>query len=347
MSDCIVGSSSNTPDASGRIGCDVSGSKVFTFVPANFTSTAAFTPSAGSHVYISNDPAMSGILSLSLSAKLQDNSIATNYTQGCFANDVNFTLSVANTPEDWNGRADINTSVLFDGSGSAPQHLSGGNFKIPQSLFTSGMASNIPVKINYQRKRSVAQDPFTVHKNDFNLTVVDDDNVTGGDFDKTTDQSVQYLYARVYATTIKTDQNSIDVPLYYEAYCKDCNRSKYFPANVQESLDSVNWYRINTLHTSAAQGHIQSIFAKNGTQIGTVTLDKIPLSLGTLNAPHRDRIFFKPDAWLQFNKYKETEDKSHFDVFFFPPDEKWGGKGDIGRTIDLNISKTNRQTIDW
>ena len=347
MSDCIVGSSSNTPDASGRIGCDVSGSKVFTFVPANFTSTAAFAPSAGSHVYISNDPAMSGILNLSLSAKLQDNSIATNYTQGCFANDVNFTLSVANTPEDWNGRADINTSVLFDGSGSTPQHLGGGSFKIPQSLFNSGMASNIPVKINYQRKRSVPQDPFTVHKNDFNLTVVDDDNVTGGDFDKSSDQSVQYLYARVYATTIKTDENSIDVPLYYEAYCKDCNRSKYFPANVHEGLDSVNWYRINTLHTSAAQGHIQSIFAKNGTQIGTVTLDKIPLSLGTLNAPHRDRIFFKPDAWLQFNKYKETEDKSHFDVFFFPPDEKWGGKGDIGRTIDLNISKTNRQTIDW
>jgi len=347
MSDCIVGSSSNTPDASGKIGCDVSGSKIFTFVPANFTSTAAFAPSAGSHVYISDDLAMSGILNLSLTAKLQDNTIATNYTQGCFANDVNFTLNVANSPEDWNGRADINTSVLFDGSGSAPQYLGGGKFKIPQSLFNSGMASSVPVKINYRRKRSVPQDPFTVHKNDFNLTVIDDDNVTGGDFDKSSDSSVQYLYARVYATTIKTDKESIDVPLYYEAYCKDCNRSKYFPANVHESLDSVNWYQINTLHTSAAQGHIQSIFAKNGTHIGSVTLDKIPLSLGTLNAPHRDRIFFTPDSWLQFNKYKETGNKSHFDVFFFPPDEKWGGKGDIGRTIDLNISKTNRQTIDW
>ncbi len=347
MSDCIVNSTSNTPDSNGKIGCDVSGSKIFKFVPEKFTSTATFTPSAGGQVYISNDLSMSGILNLTFIAKLTDNSPATNYTQGCFANDVNFTLSIANTPEDWNHRSNINTATLFDGTGSAPQHLGGGSFKIPESIFTNGTSAPAPVKINYVRKRSVPQNPFIVYKNDFNLSVIDTDGVTGGDFNKSTNQGVKYLYARLYATKIQTDKDSYDVPLYYEAYCKDCNLSKYFPANTYESLDAVNWYIINPIHTTIAQGHIQNIYPKNGTQIGTVTIDTIPISLGTLSAPHRDRIFFKPDPWLQFNKYKENQENSHFDVLFYPPEEKWGGKGDVGRTVDLNISSTNRQTIEW
>ncbi len=347
MSDCIINSSTNIPDSSGRVGCDVSGSHLFTFVPQKFTSTATFAPSVGSQVYISNDLAMSGILNLTFAATLQDNSIATNYSGGCFANDINFTLSVANPPEDWNSRADINSSILFDGSTLSPQHLGGGTFKVPQTQFYSGISAAAPVKINYSRKRTVPQDPFIVYKNDFNMSVIDTAGVTGGDFDKSSNQGVKYLYARLYATTIKTDKTAYDVPLYYEAYCKDCNRSKYFPASTRESLDSVNWYIINSLHTSPLQGQIHSVTAQNGTQIGTVSLNKIPVSLGSLSAPHRDRILFKPDAWLQFNKYKESQQKSHFDLYFFPPAETWGGKGDIGHTIDLNISNTNRESIDW
>ncbi len=347
MSDCIIGSSSNTPDSSGRVGCNIAGSKLFRFVPKTFQSNASFTAPTGGYVYFSNDLTMSGKLNLSFTAQLDDGNTATNYSAGCFANDLNLTINVLNDPEDWNGRGDVNTSVHFGGDGNKTVVQTANMFKVPQAVFSNGVSVSVPVSINYARLRTVPQDPVTVHKNDFNTSVVDTDGVTGGDFNKATDQTIPYYYARVYATSIHTDEDTYDVPLYYEAYCKDGNISKYFPTGTKESLDSIHWYNINTIHTSATQGQVLNAVSKNGVHIDAISLYTLTISLAGIQPPHLDTILMTPDSWLQYNNYSETRTTSRFNVKFFPKIDKWGGQGNVGNTVDLNISTHTGQQIEW
>ncbi len=348
MSDCITGSSSDTPDASGRVGCDVPGSGIFRFVPAGFKTTAALSAPTGGYVYFSNDLSMSGKLSLTMTALLDNGATATNYTSGCFSRDLNLSIIIGTEPEDWNGRADLNSSVLFGGDGTQTIQFAPNGFTVPQAFFSGGVATSVPVYVNFKRKRTRPQDPITLHKNDFNTSVVDADGVTGGDFDKSSDMTVPYYYGRVYATSIQTDQRSLSVPLYYEAYCKDANVSKYFPTHLEESLDQIHWYKLDTLHTSAIQGSVIAANAKNGLHIDAINLHALSLSLpSNIRLPHLDTVIFRPSSWLQHNNFSETRTTSRFTIKMFPK-AQWGGEGNVGRTVDLNLStKSDGAQIDW
>ena len=348
MSDCIVGSSSETPDASGRVGCEVPGSGLFRFVPASFKTTAALSAPTGGYVYFSNDLSMSGRLALTMTALLDNGATATNYTSGCYAKDLNLTIQIGTEPEDWNGRADLNSSVIFGGDGTQTLQFAPNGFTVPQAFFSGGTASSVPVFVNFKRKRTQPQDPITLHKNDFNTSVTDSDGVTGGDFDKSGDMTIPYYYGRVYATSIQTDERTLSVPLYYEAYCKDANLSKYFPTHLEESLDQIHWYKIDDLHTSATQGSVVTANAKNGLHIDAIHLHKLELSLpNSIKLPHLDTVIFKPSSWLQHNNFSETRTTSRFTIRMFPK-AKWGGQGSVGKTVDLNIStKSDGAQIDW
>ncbi len=350
MSDCVIGSGSNTPNAQGKVGCDVEGVENFEFVPDRFETDIHLAPRVGNFVYLSEDPKMSGELDLTLKAMLVNSAgPATNYTAGCFAKDVDLRLSILQEPQDWNGRGDVYTRIRFFGDGNRTVNtgsLQDGSFKVGADFFNSGIAANVPVYVNFRRERSKPQEPFTLHRNDFNLTVTDG-NVSGADFDRISDQTVPYFYGRVHAVEYHTSKTDCSVPIYYEMYCKECNKSVYLTQTNHESADSVHWYIINNLHTSILQGSVKSAISRNHTEITDIRLGHISLSLGSLKPPHSDRIVMHPDSWLLFNPFSEHIVDPSFYIHFYSGGKKWGGRGELGHTLDVNISKQGNRKMEW
>ncbi|WP_025344249.1 Calx-beta domain-containing protein [Sulfurospirillum multivorans] len=354
-SDCIENSSSSAAN-NGQIGCTISGSKTFTFVPKQFNNELALQNfNDGNFTYLSNDGNMSAILRLTTTAILDDNATATFYTAGCYAEDVNYTISVRNFNlfnnttrnlihyfKDENDTTSILVNNLVAGEG---------NFSSTEGNFTNGVAQNLKMLFNFDRNSTQAYDPFKIAKSDFNITaIIDDQNTTGSDFNRTTDQNATFYYGRVYSTDYR-GTSPINTTIRYEVYCKDCNRTDMNITGMQ-SPTSLNWYQ-NTFHV-ITDGNVTT-FSSIGTtlinDLNTTTSGFIANgiennTLGNAVVPYTDRIQMTPSSWLLYNQYNAGATTNDFTVEFIRAGN-WAGQGNLGRTVDVNTSIRTNRRMEW
>ncbi len=347
MSDCILGSNTNTPDSNGKVGCNIASKKMFHFVPDTFSNSIILKDfNASGFVYLSpGDSNMAATIAFQTKAVLANGSVATNYTNGCFAQDVNYQFSFTNPTIPANAGG---ISYFDDGGVTSTYHGTphSGDFDTTQSHFNSGIA-NIDIKFNFNKNAMVAVNPFEINKNDFNITgIVDTNGASGSDFNRSVNQSIPFYYGRLHIPDITVDKPQCTMPLYYEIYCKDCNKSRYTLANNPESVDSVNWYNINTIHTTALQGSFSGEHTNNGVHVGTKTLKGVNLSLNGIKPPYKDKVVVNPSSWLLFNPFVATT-KTWGKVDFTSAAKEWAGKGKLGYTVDSNISKRDIKKMDW
>jgi uncharacterized repeat protein (TIGR01451 family) len=342
MSDCIVGSASNTM-IGGKVGCNIASSNIFSFSPARFVNDiTTLNDFSNGFTYISNDKNMSAPLTFSISAMLDDNvTVATNFHKSCYATDVNYTMGVNGLSE---ARFfDLNSSVLDNNSSTGALTTTEGNF-------TNGVASII-VGLNVKRGINTPQNPFMINTGDINISVEDNGtyNVSGSGFNVAADKNVSFYYGRVNVPDIETARENIDVTFYYEIYCRDCNKTRFPLAKGVESGDSVFWYINNSSHVSAAQGTYSGERSENGITcaVNANSYTGLNGSLGTISAPHRDRVTFEPSNWLIYNKFNANAVSDSFNITFFSTSDSWAGKGDRGMIMDQNISKRNAKKMDW
>ncbi len=352
MSDCIIGSDSNI-EVGGKVGCNITGEKLFSFKPARFKNSVNFYNYGGSgFVYLSNDKNMSALLKLKIEALLFNGSVATNYTKNCFSNNITYKFDLINSmPLDWT-HSDAKNEIKFYDDGNSSIDIgviNDGEFQTNAQFFDSGIAQDLKIFVNFSRDSTQAINPFIVKKSDFNITNMLDTNLTSGnDFDRSgVDDSVIFYYGRLHVSDIETSENSCNVPMYYEIYCKDCNKSRYSLANGLESIDSIYWYINNISHSLELQGNYKNAISTNGIIISNETLKSMKLSLGSLTAPHHDKIKLEPSSWLIYDKFKLLQKYSSFGVSFTSSSNTWGGKGKLGLTVDTNISKQHINRMDW
>jgi len=188
--DCISGSNTNISNM-GKIGCLINGSKIFRFNPKSFTNSVSISNSCGNYTYISNDSNISASLKISINAILDNDSIASNYTAGCFAKDINYTVSLINDRLlTWSS---TQNRIRFFDDGSSSNIISSNTnpstFKTTEGNFTGGTA-NVTIKFNFDRNVTIADNPFVIYKNDFNITVSEINGTTSGkDFNRSVDQN--------------------------------------------------------------------------------------------------------------------------------------------------------------
>ena len=356
--ECILGSSSNTP-INGKVGCMISGSKKLIFLPKSFANTINVQNFNDSNfTYLSNDANMSANIIVQTTALLDNNATATNYTAGCYSQDINFTISLINNPTNWlNGLPDAKTRIRYfdDGNHTSFDNnntVGSAEFNATQSEFLNGTASNLGVKFNFARSTTLPDEPFRIKKNDFNISVQDANNIIGNDFNRTTDQNVTFYYGRVHAPDYRFEGNSGNAKIYYEVYCKDCNKS-LFGVNGNESVDSIDWY-LNQMHLNNSFGDVSanganSFFALSGTSApgysGTISngIETITLSHA---APYKDKIQMYANPWLIFNTANSNAAYNDFLVEFYKSGS-WAGQGIQGKTVDLNISVKQNKRLDW
>ena len=352
MSDCIIGSDSNI-EIGGKVGCTIGGKQLFSFMPYRFENSVSFHDySSTGFVYISNDKNMSALLKLEVEALLFNGTVASNYTKNCFSNDIIYKFDLINsTPLDWSsGDAKDKVKFYADNNSSIDIGVSNdGEFTTNAQFFNAGIAPNLDIFINFDRNTSHAVNPFTLKKSDFNITSIMDTNSTfGKDFDRSgSDERVPFYYGRLQISSIETSNDSCDVPIYYETYCQDCNKSRYLFTGENESMDSIYWYINAISHTLSSQGAYQDTKASNGVTISMEILQSMRLSLGSLSAPHKDKIRVKPSSWLVYDLFKVSQQYASFGVSFTSGSGDWGGKGELGLTVDTNISPQNIERVDW
>ncbi|NCD00207.1 MAG: hypothetical protein EOL95_10980 [Bacteroidia bacterium] len=355
FSDCIESSSTNTANGDGKIGCLLSGSKQFYFFPKAFDNTLLLQNfNNGNFTYLSNDGNMSAELLFSPRAILEDNTTATNYTAGCFARDITYTVELNGSIQDKRNRIryfEDGVTSNFENNNT----IATATFSSTEDNFISGTANNLQMLFNFTRNINSTDEPFRIKRNDFNITsVIDQNNTSGDDFNRTNDHNATFYYGRVYSTDYK-GESPITTTIRYELYCKDCNRTDFNITSAQ-SPTSLTWYQ-NTLHVNADGNVTTNGFTSVGTTLinnaNTATSGNIAngfesntlsLANGT-PAPYTDRIQMRPSSWLLHNLYNPNAITNDFNVEFIRSGN-WVGKGTLRQTVDLNLSKQTQSEYE-
>lgn len=349
--DCIVGSFENTPSG-GLVGCNTQTSQTFTFSPKDFLNTLALQNfNANNFTYISNDNNMSATATATITARLDNNTTASAYSANCYAKDINTTISLIDEPlaSEWltNDRNATVRIMFFDTNTTNSELNATGSSTLSsgQNNFNNGIA-NITINFNFDRNTSIPDEPFHISRNDFNISVIDTNGVTGIDFNRTNDTNTTFYYGRVYAPDQTFNGDNGNAQVYYEVYCVDCNRTSLNIAG-GESVDSINWFQ-NTLHVNL-DGNVtrfESIgnvrfgganYANADNNSSTVLInqgnEQQLLRINTL--PYIDRITYTPHPWLVFNPSNPNATTGDFMVEFTSRGG-WGGEGSVDQTDDNN-----------
>ena len=350
--DCILDSDSNVA-INGKVGCDINGTKQFVFSPKEFRNTVVLRDfNNTTFTYLSNDINMSAILNINITAILDDNTTATNYTNRCFAKDINTTVSLIREPlaSEWltNDR-NATVRIMFFDTNTTNSELNATGSSTLSSIdgnFTNGVA-NITINFNFDRNTSVPDEPFHIARDDFNITVIDTSDTNGSDFNRTAnDYNATFYFGRAYAPDQTFNGDNGNAQVYYEVYCVDCNRTSLNIAG-GESVDSINWFQ-NTLHVNL-DGNVtrfESIgnvrfgganYANADNNSSTVLInqgnEQQLLRINTL--PYIDRITYTPHPWLVFNPSNPNATTGDFMVEFTSRGG-WGGEGSVDGSDDNN-----------
>ncbi len=349
MSDCIVGSSSNSA-VGGKYGCNLESSTQFSFHPKEFVNSVSLqNDNNGSFTYIDASGAHYGSGYMTIKALIDNGSTATNYTAGCFAKDINYSIGMSSYPAAY-GAAKTDIFALKDSVVVNPVLHT---FKTTEGNFSAGVSRPV-IGINFARSKTEAVNAFDVNSSSLDISLEDENGVEGSGF-ATKVGKATYYYMRLYAPdylSIKPDNFTAE--LFYEVYCNEetgCDKSDPNLATLKESKVHVHWYIFNDLHTvSMGDYSSSSVSAFNGITIPVSGLRvksiDINLSAG-IKRPHCNKVSLVPDEAFKYDSYSTTiADKMHFKVCFTSQGD-WLGQGEVGLSIDSDISHKKNTKIDW
>ena len=308
-----------------------------------------------------------------------DNTILTNFAKGCYAKDTNLTFTRSLNPAESTLSAPSLLRLYDLRTNRSYTTVENNVTTISATQFNKGKA-NAQLAVNIDKNSTRAINPI-----ELNITSIDikcstfSDCNTFSNLENTHEANGTrrfepnpfrrfIYYGRLHAPDYRTEENSIDTPIYAEVYCDsilvncaDFNISR--ENGWRESVDEFNWW-INPLHGNG-DGNITSLSA---TTTGTVPNNSIKinnllqsddigrtLSNGSYSPtieytgeikPHKTRINISTQPWLLYNRFF-TDGRVYYDVTFEGQAGNWGGIGTLGQTVDTNASGSSSRRIEW
>ena len=298
-------------------------------------------------------------------AQGHDNSTLNNFVTGCYAKDVNLTLArdMETIIEPYVARFTNRNSIggLINDD-SMEVNATDSLFSLTEVNFTKDNNGSIRMRLdlNFDRNITMPREPVIVILKNFDANCTTstecqfqadliNNKSTEGTVDLN-DVNITHYYGRVHAP----DQTFFGVngvaDVFYEVFCDNCNRTRYnIVGNVSE--DDTDWFT-NQRHTNSdgnvsRYGSIDYVtFNTNGTSYANYLTDKANITQGKENitvlaprAPYRDRITTRSNPWL-------NSIPSDF-ILEFLGNGEWAGEGELGITVDLNISSSRNKRLDW
>jgi uncharacterized repeat protein (TIGR01451 family) len=343
MSDCIVGSDSNTP-IGGKYGCNLRASKEFSFVASRFKNVVDLeNDNFTTFTYFDGTGTRRARAFMTITALIDDNTTASNYTGGCFANDINYTFGPKTTLP-----AGL-TMNLYSDTNTA--HVTLHQFKTAEGNFTNGIAYPV-LGINFARSKTTPMNPYDLNSSQLYIYLEDTNGISGDGFAVDTGVA-RYYYTRLYAPDyLSIESSNFRAGLFYEVYCDEdsgCDKNAMGLGDLVESRDHINWYIFNKYHSFVFGGYaLGSVNSANGLPVSNFQVFSVDLNLSTtMRRPHCDRISLTPDSWFRYDEHDSIQADTLSFKSCFTSTGLWSGKGDVGLTIDSNISKTRNYKIDW
>ena len=388
--DCINFNNSgyyNVPPT-GKVGCVISSSLDENHTDINLSlrpykfdiSNINITAPNDRFIYMNDlrvDHNMSIEISGPVRAEGRNGALLRNFSAQCYAQDINLTFERRLNPAESNLTApallrlyDINTSETNTTDNSDVDTIAAERFR-------NGV-SNAKLAINIDRVSSVTVEPIKIDIDDVNVTCSDytvcnhfaemDNNrsVKGGKHFPPFSRFI--YYGRLHAPDYRTEENSIDTPIYAEVYCDgivtNCTDFNISQANGwRESVDDVNWW-INPYHGNG-DGNVTELnamkrFSSFDTAIkinglGYRDTYEHNISNGSYSPkveytgttkPHKVRIIVETEPWLRYHRYF-SDGRVYYDITFEGVAGSWAGIGKLGKTVETNASKNTNRRIEW
>ncbi len=254
---CILDSSSNIPDTTGKVGCNIASNEGETFfdVEMNFqpykfefinTELTNINGNGKNYLYM-NDLTRSTKMGLKLHstmiAKGKDNTTLTNFTNGCMATEVTLSSEFTvlsdtgehNSSENFilvstGGTTVMPQNILRINDDNSTQLAPFNNLTLPNDSFLDENEGNVTIDIlyNMQKNFNDSTNPIMVNfitldanATDAKSTINNKDSVPKGEGDI---NSIRTFYFARVASIMKsfpeTNKKVIKTPLYVEIYCK-------------------------------------------------------------------------------------------------------------------------------
>ena len=345
------------------------------FVPNHFNINASLKQAGGSYTYINSsiaEPiAMAAVFDINISAAGENNNTLRNYSSNCYAQDSNLTFSFQTiTPNPTNA---IERIVFHEASTN-----SDGNVNIDQndfvmdglskSIFSDGNAT-LALRVNFERKTDIAAEPFRLRP--ISIGLKDFNDITGTF--ATNDHNATFYYGRVHAPDQRFGGKSGTARVYYEVFCRDCDRTDFNAAG-DPSPDTLNWFQ-NIFHDNLTDGNVTLFTSVGNVRFSNANYGTAPVAAQTTavvdgletqnliinQSPYIDRIEITPSPWLVFNPFVDTNTTDF--IVEFTSKGKWAGEGTVKKSgvIDHNATgahshdtnennttlKRNNKRINW
>ncbi len=310
--------------------------------------------------------AMSAKLDFQIKALDFHNQPLQNYTHTCqFAEDVDVKIvydlesDETRTPLEPIGiYSDENNHTRYDAEDVGQlSFVKGGSrvmhYKVDKRFFDAGQANKLAL-FNFKRDSSKPMNPTLLKLKEVNASL------GSISVHNNEPKEVLFLYARAHIPdqTFVGDEGNAKV--FYEIYCKDCNRTKYGLETLRESVDSINWYILENLSETYSNFSVppslnglntsgESIFAGHSVFDGVPSrVSNRALGIKVKKSPTVVRLKYQPKPYLIFNRFNPNADSHSFTASFAPKEKSWGGKGNVGTTVDMQIApRNNLDIIDW
>ena len=293
-------------------------------------------------------------------SKNTKNAITKHFTANQFANDVNMSIFFNAISKKYSSArlSILNESNLTNITTKTNIAATNNNLSSTaiEGNFTDG-TSVVTLRLAMDRNQTTPQQPIIIDTQDLNGSIHSYLGIAGANVSDANGTDVSgkgdlyFYYGRVHTPDYRFEGKDGNVTVYYEVYCKDCNRTYRNSINIgdNESVDSIYWY-INTLHTQPNDGNVSLYNSLEDVTFGatntsttsstSVTNGEESIEVHAPALPYKDKIDMNASSWV--TQLGSTD----FMVEFYGGGN-WVGKGILGRTIDSNISKRQNRRLDW
>jgi len=287
----------------------------------------------------------------------------TNYTQSCYADDLNITL--ATTLLDGNQDRFMTRLLNIDTTdGSIAGDINSSTTSVtPINIFhdEDNGISTLRIHYNYDRNITDAMNPKELYIKQFNVeclnvadcTLAADQNLNH-EVNGTIliNKTVDFYYARTYTPRQRFTAATGTAPIYYEIYCDGNGKREILPNGLNSRYnDDPRWF-VNTIHTSSL-GNATNVSQKAGSYISVVKFptgnapDSADLKYTGSNYPYKTTMSITPSSWLIYNKYNPAATTNEFEVEFINNDSSWAGKKSTDTTTKTTGSSTTNRRSMW
>jgi len=319
------------------------------FIPAKLDTTIDLQDAKSDITFYSQNPnTMGAKLKYTVKATTSSGSLLSNYKDGCYAKDVDLELTYTNSNS-------VDTHTVLSDKNITKRGSNYFQVQLSKSKFASTSQATETISLNLDRDPKIAKNPnlFTITKVKASDTDISTTNYP------TSSNKAHYYYGRAHVSSPQTsDSDEMTPKVYYEVYCKGCDRSSsgFHQASGKSSEDSIYWYilpssTVTSFGTSVCDYKSSSsdLYPIDASSISSIShQDFETIKIKASKVPSKNKIYYEPvSSFLQYNKFGTSLPKHYFDIVFTTANNKWAGEGDKGTTVDLNVSKKSNQSIDW